>query len=56
MAAAAALTLLSQHKDKIAGVAGLGAIVLLGVRLIRSAPKGKPGPASPSVQCQWQLQ
>ena len=39
MAAAAALSLLSQHKDKIAGVAGLGAIVLLGGRLIRSAPK-----------------
>jgi hypothetical protein len=39
MAAAMAMTMLAKHKDKIAGAAGLGAIVLLGGRLIRSAPK-----------------
>lgn len=36
---AAALAVLAQHKQKIIGAAGLGALVLLGGRLIRSAPK-----------------
>lgn len=39
MAAAAALSLLKKHNKQILGAAGLGAVVLLGGRLIRSAPK-----------------
>lgn len=39
MAAASVVSLLNQHKQKLLGAAGLGAVVLLGGKLIRSAPK-----------------